>query len=285
MNDALPRSDTGLKIRAIWLTGLGAIPFVILSLALILPYETATWMPTRGAMAQALTVYAALILAFLGGIHWGQGLTLDRPVRLIVAVLPALYAWGASLLSWPLAGWALTAGYLFMLAIDWLTPALPHWYRRMRVAASVVVIAHLGATASFAPDPRPLPKENVMTKNVLGTKLQLCSSYPRTGFYRDGRCETGPDDRGRHTVCAVVTEAFLEFTLQRGNDLITPRPDYNFPGLNPGDRWCLCALRWKEALEAGVAPPVVLEATHAASLEYVTLDELKRHAWRHQSGE
>ncbi|MEW5837279.1 MAG: DUF2237 domain-containing protein [Pseudomonadota bacterium] len=124
-----------------------------------------------------------------------------------------------------------------------------------------------------------------MDMNVLDTPLQLCSSHPRTGFYRNGFCQTGADDRGTHTVCAVVTEAFLEFTLQQGNDLITPRPDYNFPGLNPGDRWCLCALRWDEARRAGVAPPVVLEATHRHSLNLLEHDDLVRHAWTQNKGE
>ena len=121
-------------------------------------------------------------------------------------------------------------------------------------------------------------------KNVLGTELQLCSSNPRTGFYRNGYCETGPDDRGTHTVCAVVTEQFLDFTLNQGNDLITPRPDYNFPGLNPGDRWCLCALRWQESLLAGAAPPVVLEATEAKTLDYVKREDLMSHAWPQFTG-
>jgi len=115
-------------------------------------------------------------------------------------------------------------------------------------------------------------------KNVLGGKLEICCTLPVTGFYRDGRCETGPDDLGSHVVCAQVTEAFLLFSRSRGNDLITPAPEYGFPGLNPGDRWCLCAVRWKEALEAGVAPPVDLSATHASALKYVAFKDLKRHA-------
>jgi len=99
-----------------------------------------------------------------------------------------------------------------------------------------------------------------------------------TGFYRDGCCTTGPQDRGLHTVCAVMTEAFLAFTKAQGNDLSTPRPAFNFPGLTPGDRWCLCAARWQEAVEADVAPPVVLEATHERALTIVGLDDLKAHA-------
>lgn len=115
-------------------------------------------------------------------------------------------------------------------------------------------------------------------RNVLGQPLETCCTSPRTGFYRDGVCRTGPADTGRHVVCAVVTEAFLSFTKSRGNDLVTPMPAYDFPGLRPGDRWCLCALRWKEALEAGVAPPVVLESTHDSALRYVTREDLENHA-------
>ena len=109
--------------------------------------------------------------------------------------------------------------------------------------------------------------------------MSPCSLEPLTGFYRDGCCATGPDDTGRHVVCAIVTAAFLSFSRERGNDLITPRAEYRFPGLNPGDRWCLCALRWKEALEAGVAPLVVLESTHEAALRYVTMEDLLQHAY------
>jgi uncharacterized protein (DUF2237 family) len=113
-------------------------------------------------------------------------------------------------------------------------------------------------------------------KNVLGTPLRTCSTDPLTGFFRTGCCDTGADDLGIHVVCAEVTAEFLVFSASRGNDLSSPNP--LFPGLRPGDRWCLCAARWKEALEAGVAPPVVLEATHMATLEFVDLDDLKRHA-------
>ena len=111
-------------------------------------------------------------------------------------------------------------------------------------------------------------------KNVLGTDLQACCTDPLTGFYRDGFCRTGPLDSGRHVVCAVMTEEFLTFTKSRGNDLSTPIPEYDFPGLHPGDSWCLCALRWKEAYEAGVAPPVKLEATGEAALNFVSFQEL-----------
>ena len=111
--------------------------------------------------------------------------------------------------------------------------------------------------------------------NVLGSPLQPCCTDPLTGFYRDGVCRTGPLDTGRHVVCAVMTEEFLTFTKGQGNDLSTPVPAYDFPGLKPGDGWCLCALRWKEAYDAGLAPPVRLEATHEAALRYVTLEALR----------
>lgn len=115
-------------------------------------------------------------------------------------------------------------------------------------------------------------------RNVVDGPLQPCGRDPLTGFYRDGYCATGPDDRGRHVVCAVVTAEFLAFSARRGNDLVTPRPEWGFPGLEPGDRWCLCVLRWAEALHAGVAPPVVLEATHASALDVVPLAALRAHA-------
>ena len=116
-------------------------------------------------------------------------------------------------------------------------------------------------------------------KNVLGTPLVPCSYDPLTGYYRDGCCHTDENDQGSHVICARVTQAFLDFSASRGNDLVTPRPEHRFHGLRAGHRWCLCALRWKEALEAGVAPPVVLECTHARALDYVTLAQLRAHAW------
>jgi uncharacterized protein (DUF2237 family) len=116
-------------------------------------------------------------------------------------------------------------------------------------------------------------------KNVFGERLIPCSLDPLTGFFRDGCCSTGNIDHGTHTVCAVVTAEFLEFSRNQGNDLITARPEYLFPGLKPGDRWCLCVLRWREALDAGVAPQVVLEATHEKSLEYVPLEILVNFAF------
>ena len=117
-----------------------------------------------------------------------------------------------------------------------------------------------------------------MAKNVLGEELQPCSMSPRTGFYRNGCCDTGRDDVGLHIVCAEMTDEFLAFSKSRGNDLSTPFLEAEFPGLKAGDRWCLCVERWKEALDAGVAPPVVLAATHMSTLEFVTLEELRAHA-------
>lgn len=119
-----------------------------------------------------------------------------------------------------------------------------------------------------------------LPKNVLGTDLQPCCSRPMTGFYRDSYCRTGPGDMGVHTVCAEMTAEFLAFSKAAGNDLTTPMPEYHFPGLVPGDRWCLCAARWKEAFDAGKAPPVVLEATHMGTLEFASLEELRAHAIR-----
>lgn len=115
-------------------------------------------------------------------------------------------------------------------------------------------------------------------RNVIGGPLDECGTDPVTGFYRDGCCHTGPEDRGVHTVCAVMTEDFLAFTRSRGNDLSTPRPEYGFAGLKPGDRWCLCASRWLEAFEAGSAPRVSLRATHARTLDIVGLNALSAHA-------
>lgn len=114
--------------------------------------------------------------------------------------------------------------------------------------------------------------------NIFGEPLISFCNDPLTGYFRDGYCKTDASDRGSHTVCAVMTEEFLTFSRSRGNDLITPRPEFQFPGLKPGDKWCLCALRWKEALEAGVAPLVVLEATNEKTLEYVNINDLIAHA-------
>ena len=117
-----------------------------------------------------------------------------------------------------------------------------------------------------------------VARNVLGGDLVPCSFEPLTGFYRDGCCESGGDDVGVHSVCAVMTAEFLEFSRAHGNDLSTPMPARGFAGLVPGDRWCVCASRWQEAYEAGVAPPVILEATHARTLEWCTLAALQAHA-------
>ena len=114
--------------------------------------------------------------------------------------------------------------------------------------------------------------------NVLGKPLKACCSDPMTGIHRDGYCRTGAGDYGVHVVCAEMTADFLRFSRDRGNDLITPMPELDFPGLKPGDRWCLCAARWKEAMDAGVAPPVVLESTHSSAVEFATLQELQAHA-------
>ena len=116
-------------------------------------------------------------------------------------------------------------------------------------------------------------------KNVLGTELVPCSLDPLTGYFRDGCCRTNEDDAGLHVICSRVTEAFLEFSLERGNDLISPRTEFDFPGLMPGDKWCLCATRWKEAFRAGCAPRVVLESTHEKALEIVALEALQACAW------
>jgi uncharacterized protein (DUF2237 family) len=117
-----------------------------------------------------------------------------------------------------------------------------------------------------------------MPQNVLGTDLASCSTDPLTGFYRNGCCDTGAEDQGVHTVCVLLTDEFLEFSKEQGNDLGTPMPQYGFAGLKAGDQWCLCASRWTDALEAGRAPAVVLEATHARTLEWADLGDLQAHA-------
>ncbi len=121
----------------------------------------------------------------------------------------------------------------------------------------------------------PASRRDLQPKNVFGDPLIGCCSDPMTGFYRDGFCRTGAGDSGVHTVCAEMTAEFLEFSKSRGNDLSTPVPEYHFPGLAPGDRWCLCAARWKEAYDAGMAPKVVLAACHISTLEFATLEELR----------
>jgi len=121
--------------------------------------------------------------------------------------------------------------------------------------------------------------------NVLGTPLHPCSYAPLTGWRRDGCCDTDAQDAGSHVICARMTATFLNHQMERGNDLITPRPEHRFAGLKPGDRWCVCALRWREAYEAGYAPPVVLESTHQRALDYVLMDWLRKHAVSPVSGE
>ncbi len=121
--------------------------------------------------------------------------------------------------------------------------------------------------------------QSAEVKNVLGTALVPCSYDPLTGYFRDGCCKTDASDLGSHLICARVTGEFLEFSLLRGNDLSTPRPEYRFKGLTAGDRWCLCASRWAEAFGAGVAPPVVMESTHANALKFVTIEQLEKHRY------
>lgn len=118
-----------------------------------------------------------------------------------------------------------------------------------------------------------------LPKNVLGTELKSCCTSPMTGFYRDGYCRTGISDKGLHIICCVMTEEFLAFSQQVGNDLSTPIPEYGFSGLQPGDQWCLCMLRWKEALENQCAPQVILEATHMSVIEFVSMEDLNSHAY------
>ncbi len=130
----------------------------------------------------------------------------------------------------------------------------------------------LDQTGRFGGEPDRQPN-----RNVLGSALEACSIKPLTGFFRDGCCNTGPQDRGSHTVCAIVTAEFLRFSQEHGNDLSTPRPEQGFPGLRPGDHWCLCAPRWQEAFEAGCAPKVVLAATHVGALDDCALEDLERY--------
>jgi uncharacterized protein len=121
---------------------------------------------------------------------------------------------------------------------------------------------------------------NAVSKNILGTKLEMCSLDPITGYYRDGYCNTGPADAGSHVIAATITQEFLDFTKSRGNDLQTPIPEFGFPGLKPGDNWCLCATRWLEAERANVAPPVNLCATHSKALQFIEIETLKKYEQR-----
>lgn len=157
-----------------------------------------------------------------------------------------------------------------------LLPRATSMHSLYLAAALATVIVFAGSGAAFAGSASN--GEAMGSKNVLGEDLAVCSTDPMTGYFREGKCETGPSDFGTHTVCAKVTREFLEYTRQKGNDLVTPRPEYNFPGLKPGDGWCLCASRWREAMQSGVAPPVVLAATHTKTLQYVGMDALREHA-------
>ncbi len=146
------------------------------------------------------------------------------------------------------------------------------------LAATVCILVTdaMGQQCERPSEESPMEKEEkTESKNVLGQPLQQCGCNPMTGFYRDGFCQTGARDLGSHTVCAVMTEEFLAFTKKQGNDLSTPAPHFDFPGLKSGDRWCLCVSRWKEAHDAGVAPPVILEATHERALRVASLTELE----------
>ncbi len=140
------------------------------------------------------------------------------------------------------------------------------------------VSAIIGSLSFFNEKNVSMNGNGAIPKNVLGKTLKVCCTDPMTGFYRNGSCQTGPDDYGTHVVCAEMTEEFLEFTRSMGNDLSTPNPMYRFPGLKAGDRWCLCALRWKEAHEAGKAPKVLLESTHEKALQFIELEDLQKMA-------
>lgn len=144
------------------------------------------------------------------------------------------------------------------------------------ISGQIAVKVHGNYFVICAADAAALPSPT-MPKNVLGTDLVLCSKNPLTGFYRDGCCRTGAEDQGLHLICCQVNEDFLRHQYEIGNDLITPRPQWLFPGLKPGDRWCVCITRWKQSLDEGKACPVHLEATHISALEFVTLDELRRY--------
>ena len=152
-------------------------------------------------------------------------------------------------------------------------------HTRCRSAPLFTFVVAVGAVRGPNCLVAPGPTDCMSETNVLGGELEPCSEDPMTGYNRDGCCRHVPADRGRHEVCAVVTEAFLEFSRERGNDLVTPRPEFDFPGLEPGDRWCLCLGRWVEALEADCAPPVVLEATNEAVLDDVPFSTFNEHEY------
>jgi uncharacterized protein len=148
---------------------------------------------------------------------------------------------------------------------------------RAILARGLAIIEEYGCK-SMSIEPEEFGHGSSPSRNVFGEPLQACSMSPRTGFLRNGCCDTGPEDVGSHTVCVEVTEEFLQFSKMRGNDLSTPVPDYGFPGLKPGDRWCLCAPRWKEAFDANLAPRVILRATHVGALDHCSLGDLKKYA-------
>ena len=165
---------------------------------------------------------------------------------------------------------------LFMPLADSIpSEAQSSFPRNMRVFAEIAAIQESAMLRDDSGNGGGGPSS---PRNVLGDRLDVCSTEPKTGFFRDGCCNTNGEDVGSHTVCAVMTAAFLEFSQSCGNDLSTPMPQFGFPGLRPGDRWCLCAPRWREALEAGCAPRVVLRATHEGALEHCSLADLKRFA-------
>src|SRR5271165_700756 len=166
-------------------------------------------------------------------------------------------------------------GLFIPLADSIVSKAQSHSPPRVRVFAGIAAIQESAMLRDDSGNGGGRPSS---PRNVLGDRLDVCSMEPKTGFFRDGCCNTNGGDVGSHTVCAVMTAEFLEFSKFRGNDLSTPMPQFGFPGLRPGDRWCLCAPRWLEALEAGYAPRVVLRASHEGALDHCSLADLKRFA-------
>lgn len=159
---------------------------------------------------------------------------------------------------------------------------IPRTMKRLALLSFALLAGTSAHAQTCEPPPRAADAGHVAERNLLGAPLTVCSTQPLTGYFRDGRCVTGPEDLGVHVVCAQVTEAFLTFTRDRGNDLVTPRP--GFAGLRPGDRWCLCASRWTEARAAGAAPPVVLEATSLAALRHAPREVWSAHALTRSAG-
>jgi uncharacterized protein (DUF2237 family) len=157
------------------------------------------------------------------------------------------------------------------------------FFNRSNTKYIILIVILVNAIFLFSGSVNFTNKSSHMTKNVYGSPIASCCTDPVTGFYRDGKCITGPDDHGTHIVCAQMTKEFLDFTKGRGNDLSTPYPAYNFPGLKAGDCWCLCISRWLEAVEAGVAPPINLQATHEKALEYTTIELLELYSLERQN--